>query len=49
MPLHKGKKNIGKNMATEVHGKPKKQAIDMAMHVEEFHKKFHKKMKQMKH
>jgi hypothetical protein len=31
MPLLKGKKNIGKNIATEMHaGKPQKQAIAIA-------------------
>ena len=34
MPLFKGKKNIGKNIATEMaHGKPRKQAIAIAMSV----------------
>ena len=34
MPLHKGKHNIGKNIKTEIaHGKPKKQAIAIAMSV----------------
>lgn len=34
MPLKKGKKNIGKNIATEMsHGKPKKQAIAIALSV----------------
>jgi hypothetical protein len=32
MPLLKGKKNIGKNIATEIaHGKPRKQAIAIAI------------------
>lgn len=34
MPLLKGKKNIGKNIKTEIaHGKPKKQAIAIALNV----------------
>jgi hypothetical protein len=34
MPLKGGKKNIGKNIATEIaHGKPKKQAIAIALSV----------------
>jgi hypothetical protein len=34
MPLYKGKKNIGKNIKTEMaHGKPRKQAIAIAMSV----------------
>ena len=34
MPLLKGKKNIGKNIKTEMaHGKPKKQAIAIALDV----------------
>ena len=34
MPLLKGKKNIGKNIKTEIaHGKPKKQAIAIALDV----------------
>lgn len=34
MPLLKGKKNIGKNIATEIaHGKPRKQAIAIALSV----------------
>lgn len=34
MPLLKGKKNIGKNIKTEMaHGKPKKQAIAIALSV----------------
>jgi hypothetical protein len=34
MPLLKGKKNIGKNIKTELaHGKPKKQAIAIALSV----------------
>lgn len=34
MPLKKGKKNIGKNIATEMaHGKPRKQAIAIALSV----------------
>jgi hypothetical protein len=32
MPLKKGKKNIGRNIATEMkHGRPRKQAIAIAM------------------
>lgn len=34
MPLLKGRKNIGKNIRTEMaHGKPKKQAIAIAMNM----------------
>jgi hypothetical protein len=34
MPLYKGKKNIGKNIKTEIsHGKSKKQAIAIALSV----------------
>jgi hypothetical protein len=34
MPLLKGKKNIGKNIKTEMaHGKPKEQAIAIALDV----------------
>lgn len=34
MPLAKGKKNIGKNIETEMaHGKPRKQAIAIALDV----------------
>lgn len=34
MPLLKGKKNIGKNIKTEIlSGKPKKQSIAIAMNV----------------
>jgi len=34
MPLKKGKKNIGKNIKTEIaHGKPRKQAIAIALSV----------------
>lgn len=34
MPLYKGKKNIGKNIKTELaHGKPRKQAIAIALSV----------------
>jgi hypothetical protein len=34
MPLLKGKKNIGKNIETEMaHGKPRKQAIAIALDV----------------
>jgi hypothetical protein len=32
MPLLKGKKNVGKNIETEIaHGKPRKQAIAIAL------------------
>lgn len=34
MPLKRGKKNIGKNIKTEMaHGKPQKQAIAIALNV----------------
>ena len=34
MPLYKGKKNVGKNIKMEMkHGKPRKQAIAIAMHI----------------
>lgn len=34
MPLLKGRKNIGKNIKTEMaHGKPRRQAIAIAMRV----------------
>lgn len=34
MPLKKGKKNIGKNIETEMeHGKPQKQAVAIALNV----------------
>lgn len=34
MPLPKGKKNIGKNIKTEIaHGKPQKQAVAIALNV----------------
>ena len=34
MPLKRGKKNIGKNIKTEMaHGKPRKQAIAIALSV----------------
>jgi len=34
MPLYKGQKNIGRNIKTEMaHGKPRKQAIAIAMNV----------------
>jgi hypothetical protein len=34
MPLLKGKKNVGKNIKTEMgHGKPRKQAIAIALAV----------------
>lgn len=45
MPLLKGKKNIGRNIATEMaHGKPRKQAIAIAMSVagmNKVHKSIH--------
>lgn len=48
MPLYKGKKNIGKNIETEMaHGKPRKQAIATAMSVAGMSKK-KKKNKSMK-
>jgi hypothetical protein len=34
MPLKKGKKNIGKNISTEIaHGKSKRQAVAIALNV----------------
>lgn len=40
MPLAKGKKNIGKNIKTEMsHGKSRKQAIAIALSVANYHKK----------
>lgn len=40
MPLLKGKKNIGKNIKTEMaHGKPMKQAIAIALSVAKRKKK----------
>jgi hypothetical protein len=40
MPLKKGKKNIGKNIETEMsHGKPRKQAIAIALNVAKVKKK----------
>jgi len=34
MPLYKGKENIGRNIKTEeAHGKPRKQAIAIALRV----------------
>lgn len=40
MPLLKGKKNIGKNIKTELkHGKPKRQAIAIALSVAKRKKK----------
>ena len=34
MPLYKGKKNIGRNIKTEMgHGKPRKQSIAIALSV----------------
>jgi len=40
MPLYKGKKNIGKNIKTEMaHGKPQKQAIAIALNVAKVPKK----------
>lgn len=49
MPLKKGKKNIGKNIATEMsHGKPKKQAIAISLSVAKVpEKKYGKEMKKM--
>lgn len=39
MPLLKGKKSIGKNIKTEIaHGKPRKQAIAIALSVARYHK-----------
>jgi len=39
MPLKKGKKNIGNNIKTEMaHGKPRKQAIAIALSVAKYHK-----------
>lgn len=39
MPLFKGKKNIGKNIGIEMaNGKPRKQAIAIAMSVAKMHK-----------
>lgn len=44
MPLLKGKKNIGKNIRTEIaHGKPRKQAIAIALSVAKKSKKKKKK------
>lgn len=38
-PLKKGKKNIGKNIKTEMaHGKPRKQAIAIAMNMAGMHR-----------
>jgi hypothetical protein len=46
MPLRKGKKNIGKNIKTEVKaGRPRKQAIAIAMNVTGMKKNMKKKMK----
>lgn len=40
MPLKKGKKNIGANIKKEIAaGKPKKQAIAIALNVANYHKK----------
>jgi len=40
MPLKSGKKNIGKNIKTEIaHGKPRKQAIAIALSVAKRKKK----------
>jgi hypothetical protein len=40
MPLKSGKKNIGKNIKTEMaHGKPRKQAIAIALSVAKRKKK----------
>lgn len=50
MPLYKGKKNIGRNIKTEMaHGKPRKQAIAIAMSVAKMKKKKRKMMKKDKH
>ena len=44
MPLLKGRKNIGRNIKTEMsHGKPRKQAIAIAMSVAGLSKKKKKK------
>jgi hypothetical protein len=42
MPLLKGKKNIGKNIEIEIaHGKPRKQAIAIALSVARKNKNIH--------
>lgn len=49
MPLYKGKKNIGKNIKTEMaHGKSRKQAIAIALSVARGEKKRGKKKGRMK-
>ncbi len=49
MPLYKGKKNIGRNIKTEMaHGKPRKQSIAIAMSVAGMSKKKKKTMKKNK-
>ena len=46
MPLYKGKKNIGRNIKTEMaHGKKHKQAVAIAMSVAGISKKKKKKKK----
>ena len=46
MPLYKGKKNIGRNIKTEMaHGKKHKQAVAIAMSVAGMSKKKKKKKK----
>jgi hypothetical protein len=48
MPLFKGKKNIGRNIKTELaHGKPRNQAIAIALNVAGKKKKKVKKTKRM--
>jgi len=48
MPLKKGKKNIGKNIDTEMkHGKGRKQAVAIALH-EAYGKEGYKKKKKGK-
>ena len=43
-PLYKGKENVGRNIKTEMaHGKPKRQAMAIAMNVAGMSKKFKKK------
>ncbi len=40
MPLYPGKKNVGKNILTELRqGKPRKQAVAIAMHKRKSHTK----------
>jgi hypothetical protein len=49
MPLLKGKKNIGKNIETEIsHGKPRKQAIAIALNVAEKGKNGKRQTKQIR-